>query len=256
MDSRIGQIVQNLSETDISSGGGRSWTVRADTRDRRPKFHGAPVCAALARHQIVHVGVAHEPAPFRDRPYEARGKLFPCDVRGRRTGFRGRTLEAVPQRGSVSVAAGDAAAVSCSTAGSLGFLLGAISGASRTGAPCGCVLADSREVRFRGVASRDSGVSSRVPHGDRAGGRGPMGGTHSALRYELRAAERDGLASLAAVGDRERGLGPSLDLTRDGACCVRERETPRTTFQARAWANPAAAAYLVADAPGGRALGR
>ena len=192
----------------------------------------------------------------RDRPYEARGKLFPCDVRGRRTGFRGRTLEAVPQRGSVSVAAGDAAAVSCSTAGSLGFLLGAISGASRTGAPCGCVLADSREVRFRGVASRDSGVSSRVPHGDRAGGRGSMGGTHSALRYELRAAERDGLASLAAVGDRERGLGPSLDLTRDGACCVRERETPRTTFQARAWVYPAAAAYLVADAPGGRALGR
>ena len=192
----------------------------------------------------------------RDRPYEARGKLFPCAVRGRGTGFRGRTLEAVPQRGSVSVAAGDAAAVPCSTAGLLGFLLGAISRASRTEAPCGCVLADSREVRFRVVSSRDSGVSSRVPHGDRAGGRGPMGGTHSALRYELRAAERDGLASLAALGDRERGLGPSLDLIRDGACCAPEREAPRTNLEARSWTNPAAAAYLAADASGGRTPGR
>ena len=82
MDSRIGQIVQNLSETDISNGGGRSWTVRADTRDRRPKFHGAPVCAALARHQIVHVGVAHEPAPFEIVRTKLGGSYFLATFEG------------------------------------------------------------------------------------------------------------------------------------------------------------------------------
>lgn len=54
----------NLSETDIRSPSAVTWTVRADTRDRRPWIVGAPVCPALLQHQIVHLGIAAMPAPF------------------------------------------------------------------------------------------------------------------------------------------------------------------------------------------------
>lgn len=53
-----------LSETDIRSPAAEVRTVRADDDDTRPWLAGAPVCPALARVQVRHLGVARMPAPF------------------------------------------------------------------------------------------------------------------------------------------------------------------------------------------------
>ena len=53
-----------LVETDVRGPATKQWSVRADDRDPRPWLAGAPVCPALARHDIRHCGVARMPAPF------------------------------------------------------------------------------------------------------------------------------------------------------------------------------------------------
>jgi AraC-like DNA-binding protein len=54
-----------LSETDIRSQRAQVWAVRADAAARRPWLRRAPLCAALAQHQIAHLGLACTPSPFR-----------------------------------------------------------------------------------------------------------------------------------------------------------------------------------------------
>jgi AraC-like DNA-binding protein len=53
-----------LSETDIRPPDAEVTAVRADTNDERPWLATAPVCPALARYQVRHLGVARMPSPF------------------------------------------------------------------------------------------------------------------------------------------------------------------------------------------------
>lgn len=53
-----------LSETDIRPAGAIVSMIRADAEDSRAWLRSAPVCAALARHQIRHLAVAQMPSPF------------------------------------------------------------------------------------------------------------------------------------------------------------------------------------------------
>ncbi len=55
---------QQLSETDIRPAGAVVSMIRADAADSRAWLKEAPVCPALAIHQIRHLAVAHLPSPF------------------------------------------------------------------------------------------------------------------------------------------------------------------------------------------------
>lgn len=54
----------HLSEHTVSGSGTREWMVRGNADDRRDWLHSAPVCAALARRGISHVGVADARHPY------------------------------------------------------------------------------------------------------------------------------------------------------------------------------------------------
>lgn len=54
----------HLSETDIRPADAVVSMIRADAADSRAWLAKAPVCAALAHHQIRHLAVAHMPSPF------------------------------------------------------------------------------------------------------------------------------------------------------------------------------------------------
>ncbi|MBI5772575.1 MAG: AraC family transcriptional regulator [Verrucomicrobia bacterium] len=54
-----------FTETHVLGGRTRQWVVRADEHDRREWLKDAPVCPALAQHQIAHAGVASTAAPYR-----------------------------------------------------------------------------------------------------------------------------------------------------------------------------------------------
>jgi AraC-like DNA-binding protein len=66
----------DLSETDIRPAGAVASVVRIDTADARAWLAGAPVCPALAHHQIQHLGVAHMPAPFQIVRTKLAGSYF------------------------------------------------------------------------------------------------------------------------------------------------------------------------------------
>jgi len=55
----------SLSETDIRPDGAEVRTVRADDGDARAWLAGSPVCPALGRSMVRHLGVARMPVPFR-----------------------------------------------------------------------------------------------------------------------------------------------------------------------------------------------
>jgi len=65
-----------LSETDIRSRRGKTWTVRASTRDHRPWLAGAPVCPLLKQYQIIHLGIASMPSPFEIVRTDLGGSYF------------------------------------------------------------------------------------------------------------------------------------------------------------------------------------
>jgi AraC-like DNA-binding protein len=71
-----------LSETDIRSRRAVVTTVKADARDRRPWLRRAAVCGVLANYQIVHLGVAVMPAPFRIVRTHLGGSYFLATLGG------------------------------------------------------------------------------------------------------------------------------------------------------------------------------
>ncbi len=56
---------EDLSETHILGANTRQLVVRADTGDPRAWLQSAALCPALARHQIVHVGIMEAAVPYR-----------------------------------------------------------------------------------------------------------------------------------------------------------------------------------------------
>ena len=73
---------QNLSGTDIGHGTREEKLVRVDTRDQRPQFQGAPVCASLARHHIVHLGVARQQGSWEVVRTKLGGTYFQATLAG------------------------------------------------------------------------------------------------------------------------------------------------------------------------------
>ncbi len=66
----------NLSETHILGPRTRHWIVRVSAADTRPWLQGAPICAALGRHQIAHAGVADTAVPYRVVRMNQAGTYF------------------------------------------------------------------------------------------------------------------------------------------------------------------------------------
>jgi AraC-like DNA-binding protein len=56
---------QDLSETHILGAATRQFGVRVSNEDRRAWLAGFPVCAALAQHQMLHLGLCDAAAPYR-----------------------------------------------------------------------------------------------------------------------------------------------------------------------------------------------
>jgi len=54
-----------LTETHVLGAATRQRVVRADDHDPRPWLADAPVCPALAHHQIAHVGICEARSPYR-----------------------------------------------------------------------------------------------------------------------------------------------------------------------------------------------
>ena len=73
---------QNLSGTVIGHGTREERLVRVDTRDQRPQFQGAPVCASLAQHHIVHVGVARQQGSWEVVRTKLGGTYFQATLAG------------------------------------------------------------------------------------------------------------------------------------------------------------------------------
>ena len=67
---------QHLSETDIRSPKSRTWSVRVDSRIRRPWLAGEPSCAYLRNHRILHLGIGHMPSPFEIVRTKLAGSYF------------------------------------------------------------------------------------------------------------------------------------------------------------------------------------
>lgn len=65
-----------LAETHILGAHARQWVVRATTDDPRAWLARAPVCPALAQHQIAHVGIAEVRAPYRVVRTKQSGAYF------------------------------------------------------------------------------------------------------------------------------------------------------------------------------------
>ena len=72
----------NLSETDIRSTKAKTWIVRSDAEDSRDWLQAAPVCRALANHQIRHLAVARMPAPFEIVRTRLSGSYFLASFSG------------------------------------------------------------------------------------------------------------------------------------------------------------------------------
>jgi AraC-like DNA-binding protein len=67
---------EHFRETHLVGAHTRVWTVRANTSDRRPFLASSPVCAALGRHQIAHVGAVDAAVPFRIVRTKQSGTYF------------------------------------------------------------------------------------------------------------------------------------------------------------------------------------
>jgi AraC-like DNA-binding protein len=66
-DKRLSAMRGNhihLSEQTVGSAATREWIVRASKTEQREWFQDAPVCSALGRRGIAHVGVAHARHPY------------------------------------------------------------------------------------------------------------------------------------------------------------------------------------------------
>jgi AraC-like DNA-binding protein len=72
-----------LHETHILGAKTVQTVVRAHESDRREWLQNAPVCPALARHQIAHVGLAQAAAPYRVVRMKQSGTYFMMAVKGR-----------------------------------------------------------------------------------------------------------------------------------------------------------------------------
>ena len=72
----------DLAETHVLGQNTRQWVVRVDDHDKRSWLAETPVCAALAHHQIAHVGVCEARSPYRVVRTHQSGSYFLACVAG------------------------------------------------------------------------------------------------------------------------------------------------------------------------------
>lgn len=72
----LATATDGLVETHVVGPGNRLSAVRGSDDDRRPFFAGSPVCPALARHHIAHLGVQDATHPYRIVRTNQAGTFF------------------------------------------------------------------------------------------------------------------------------------------------------------------------------------
>lgn len=86
-----------LSETDIRPPEGRTMAIGARSDDQRDWLKNAPHCELLSQYQILHLGVAEMPAPFRIVRTNLGGSYFLASLEGQgRVLVDGRFVNSLP----------------------------------------------------------------------------------------------------------------------------------------------------------------
>jgi AraC-like DNA-binding protein len=93
------KTANHLSETDIRTEGSEQTILRASREDQRPWIVGAPLCSALLRYKILHMGEARMRPPFEIVRSKLGGTYFLACLKGKgRVLLAGRWKACCPGR--------------------------------------------------------------------------------------------------------------------------------------------------------------